>query len=151
MARDCGMVGTARLDEPQVWTAARAIEPATSMPIRNLKLVLQALRSRCHQQPRDTLQEWLGALPPWDGVERLTEWLCDHAGVPKTAYTMAVARLLPVSMVARALHPGIQCRSVVIFEGKQDIGKSRLVKLLAGEEWYRMCLAPWKARKRTCS
>ena len=57
--------------------------------------------------------------------------------MPKTAYTMAVARLLLVSMVARALHPGIQCRSVVIFEGHQNIGKSRLVKLLAGEEWYR--------------
>ena len=75
--------------------------------------------------------------PPGDGTERLTEWLCDHASVLKTPYTMAVARLLPVSMVARALQPGIQCRSVVIFEGPQDIGKSRLVKSLAGEEWYR--------------
>jgi hypothetical protein len=137
VVRDCGMVGTARLDEPQVWTAARAIEPATSMPIRNLKLVASALRSRCHQQPRDMLQEWLGALAPWDGVERLTEWLWDHARVQKTPYTMAVARLLPVSMVARALQPGIQCRSVIIFEGNQDIGKSRLIKTLAGEAWYR--------------
>ena len=31
-----------------------------------------------------------------------------------------------------------QCRSVVIFEGKQDIGKSELVKRLAGEAWYRI-------------
>jgi len=65
VVRDCGMSGTDRLDEAQVWTAARAIERATSMPIRNLKLVLQALRSRCYQQPRDRLQEWLDALPPW--------------------------------------------------------------------------------------
>jgi predicted P-loop ATPase len=50
---------------------------------------------------------------------------------------MAVARLLLVSMVARALHPGIQCRSVIIVEGAQDIGKSKLVKTLAGEAWYR--------------
>jgi hypothetical protein len=137
VVRDCGMVGTARLDEPQVWRAARGIEQHARLPIRNLKLVLSALRSQCVQTPRDLLQEWLAGLPRWDGIERLTEWLCDHAGVPKTPYTMAVGRLLPVSMVARALHPGIQCRSVVIFEGPQDIGKSRLVKLLAGEEWYR--------------
>jgi len=39
--------------------------------------------------------------------------------------------------VARGLHPGIQCRSVVIVEGAQDIGKSRLIKTLAGEAWYR--------------
>jgi Virulence-associated protein E-like domain/Bifunctional DNA primase/polymerase, N-terminal/Primase C terminal 1 (PriCT-1) len=137
VVRDCGMVGTAPLDEAQVWSAARAIEPATRMPIRNLKLVMQALRSRCMEHKRDVLQDWLGTLPPWDGEPRLTEWLCDHASVPKTAYTMAVARLLPVSMVARALQPGIQCRSVVIFEGAQDIGKSKLIKTLAGEAWYR--------------
>jgi hypothetical protein len=138
VVRDCGIVGTAPLDEGQVWAAARAIEPATQMPIRNLKLVMHALRSRCTANKRDVLQEWLASLAPWDGVERLTEWLCDHAGVIKTAYTMAVSRLLPVAMVARALYPGIQCRSVVIFEGKQDIGKSELVKRLADEAWYRI-------------
>jgi putative DNA primase/helicase len=137
LVRNCAMVSDLPLDEPQVWAAARAIEQQTRMPIRNLKLVTSALRSQCHATPRDQLQDWLAALPPWDETPRLTEWLCDHAGVPKTAYTMAVGRLLPVSMVARALHPGIQCRSVVIFEGAQDIGKSRLVKTLAGEEWYR--------------
>jgi predicted P-loop ATPase len=137
LVRDRGMIDTAPLDESQVWRAARAIEQRLTLPIRNLKLVASALRAHCHQHPRDQLKEWLTALPPHDGVARLTEWLNDHAGVPKTAYTMAVARLLPVSMVARALYPGIQCRSVIIFEGAQDIGKSRLVKTLAGEEWYR--------------
>jgi predicted P-loop ATPase len=138
LVRDRGMISTQPLDEVQIWRAARAIEQHARIPIRNLKLVMSALRSQCVQTPRDLLQEWLAALNPWDGVERLTEWLCDHAGVPKTAYTMAVSRLLPVSMVARALHPGIQCRSVVIFEGPQDIGKSELVKRLAGEAWYRI-------------
>jgi predicted P-loop ATPase len=137
IVRDRGMVGTAPLDDTQVWSAARAIEQQTAMPIRNLKLVSSALRAHCHQRPRDVIQAWLHALPAWDGMERLTEWLSDHAGVPKTAYTMAVSRLLPVSMVARGLYPGIQCRSVVIVEGSQNIGKSKLVKTLAGDEWYR--------------
>jgi predicted P-loop ATPase len=60
---------------------------------------------------------------------------------------MAVARLLPVSMVARALHPGIQCRSVIILEGKQDIGKSRLIQTLAGEEWYREVLGTLEGKE----
>jgi predicted P-loop ATPase len=42
-----------------------------------------------------------------------------------------------VSMVARALHPGCQYRNVIIFEGGEDIGKSKLVKALASPEWYR--------------
>jgi hypothetical protein len=137
LVRDRAMVDTAPLGTEDRDRAARTIEQVTGMPIRNLKLVDTALRAHCHQRKRDPLQEQLAALAPWDTVKRLTEWLADHAGVPKTAYTMAVARLLPVSMVARALQPGIQCRSVVILEGAQDIGKSQLVKLLAGEEWYR--------------
>jgi hypothetical protein len=137
VVRDGARVDTSPLDDAQVWQAARALEQHGGIPIRNLRLVASALRSRCHERKRDLLQEWLAALTPWDGIKRLTEYLSDHAGVPKTPYTMAVGRLLVVSMVARALHPGIQCRSVVIFEGKQDIGKSRLVKTLTGEEWYR--------------
>ena len=49
---------------------------------------------------------------------------------------MAVARLLPVSMRPRGLQPGIQCRSVVIFEGPQDIGKSKPLRR-RGEAWCR--------------
>jgi len=137
LVRDRAMVDTSPVDEQAVWRAAQAIEAQTAMPIRNLKLVMSALRSRCHHHPRDLLQEWLKALPPWDETPRLTEWLYDAADVPKTAYTMAVARLWPVSMVARALHPGIQCRSVIIVEGEQDIGKSKLIKTLTGADWYR--------------
>jgi hypothetical protein len=137
LVSDRPMVGELPLTDAQVEQAALQIEQHVHLPIRKLDLVRKALVAQCREQARDVLQDWLVSLPPWDQEPRLTEWLCDHAGVPKTAYTMAVARLLPVSMVARALHPGIQCRSVVIFEGAQDIGKSRLVKTLAGETWYR--------------
>ena len=46
--------------------------------------------------------------------------------------------------------PGIQCRSVVIFEGPQDIGKSKLIKM-AGEAWCREVSGTLKGRKPTCS
>jgi predicted P-loop ATPase len=50
---------------------------------------------------------------------------------------MDISRLLPVSMVARVDKPGCQCRSVVILEGPEDQGKSKLVEALAGRAWYR--------------
>jgi predicted P-loop ATPase len=58
------------------------------------------------------------------------------AGVEKDAYGIDISRLLPVSMVARALNPGCQYRYVVILEGQEDTGKSKLVRTLASPEWY---------------
>jgi putative DNA primase/helicase len=50
---------------------------------------------------------------------------------------MAIARLIPVSMIARALDPGCQYRYVVILCGDEVAGKSKLVRSLASPEWYR--------------
>ncbi len=137
VVREVPMVGDASLSDQQVAEAALAIGQRYGIAIHNLKLVQSALVYVCRLHPRDMLQEWLQALPPWDNTSRLTEWLSDLAGAPKTAYGMAISRLLPVSMVARALHPGCQYRNVVILEGGEDIGKSKLVKALASPQWYR--------------
>jgi hypothetical protein len=135
--RELPMCGTEPLSDAMVGRVALALERLVQIPIRTLRLVQAALVQHCRATPRDVLQEWLHALPPWDRVPRLTEWLSDHAGAPKTAYGMDVSRLLPVSMVARALNPGCQYRNVIILEGPEDLGKSKLVKALAGPPWYR--------------
>lgn len=135
--RELPMVGETPLTDHGVKDAALVLGEREEVPITNLALVQAALVYLCQQHQRDPLQEFLATLPAWDGTERLTEWLSDHAHVPKTAYTMEVSRLLPVAMIARALDPGCQYRSVVIFEGPEDTGKSKLVKALAGAEWYR--------------
>jgi predicted P-loop ATPase len=135
--RELPMCGTEVLSDAMVGRAAIDLERRGGIAIRNLRLVLAALVQHCRARPRDLLQEWLASLPAWDGVERLTSWLHDHAGAPKTAYGMDISRLLPVSMVARATHPGCQYRNVIIFEGDEDLGKSKLVKAVASPVWYR--------------
>jgi predicted P-loop ATPase len=85
---------------------------------------------------RDLLQEWLCALPPWDQVPRLATWLTDVAGVEPTPYGQDVSRLLPTSMVYRAMEPGCICRHVVILEGPEEWAKSTLVQELASEPFY---------------
>ena len=117
--------------------AAFAIERRVSMPIRNLKLVRAAIVAQCRERARDPIKEWLEALAPWDGQPRLLTWMPDYTGAARTAYVQETGRLWLVSMVARALKPGCQCRSVIVLMGEEDIGKSRLVKLLATEAWYR--------------
>jgi hypothetical protein len=135
--RDLLMVGERELDNTMVTEAALALEAQVRMPIRSKHLVPTALTYLCHQQPRDLLREWLAALPPWDGKERLTVWLHDYAHAYAGAYGRDVSRLIPVSMVARALDPGCQYRFVVILEGPENSGKTKLVRALATPAWYR--------------
>jgi predicted P-loop ATPase len=59
------------------------------------------------------------------------------AGAKYDAYGQDISRLIPVSMIARAMKPGCQYRYVVILEGPEDLGKSKLIKALASPEWYR--------------
>lgn len=104
--------------------------------ITNIRMVEQCIHGLCLKFPRDLLQTYLHTRPPWDGIPRLEEWLSDIAETEKTEYGMAISRLIPVSMVARALNPGCLYRYVVILEGLEASGKTSLVQALAGEAWY---------------
>jgi predicted P-loop ATPase len=137
VVRDLRMVGERELDDTLVTKAGLVIEERTRMPIRSKHLLPTAVTYLCHQRPRDLLREWLEALPPWDGWPRLQTWLQTYAHARKDAYGRDVSRLMPVSMVARVMDPGCQYRFVVIFEGPENTGKTKLVRALATPEWYR--------------
>jgi len=134
---DRAMIGEAPLTDALVEQAAATIERDLRMPIRTLRLVRAALVAQCRQRTRDPLKAWLEALPAWDQQPRLGTWLTKYAGAAPTIYAGETGRLWLVSMVARGLQPGCQCRSVIVLMGEEDIGKSKLVKLLASEPWYR--------------
>ena len=76
-------------------------------------------------------------MPPWDKTPRLRTWLQTYAHAPKGAYSEEVSRLTIESLVVRALEPGCQYRYVVIFEGPENAGKSKLVRAIGTPEWYR--------------
>jgi hypothetical protein len=137
LVNDRAMVGAEPLTDAHVEQAALAIEHHVRLPIRKLDLVRKALVAHCRDRQRDPIKEWLASLPPWDGQPRLLTWLPLYTGAVSTAYTRETGRLWLVSMVARAEHPGCQCRSVMVLLGDEDIGKSKLVKTLASEHWYR--------------
>ncbi len=77
----------------------------------------------------------------WDGTKRLETWLIDAAGAEDTPYVRATSRLLLVAAVARIFNPGVKYDQLVIFEGPQGIGKSRLIRHLGGE-WTKDGLPP---------
>ena len=72
----------------------------------------------------------------WDGKPRLATWLHYVAGVVQSPYYALIGRLMIMSMVARAYHPGCQMDYAPVFEGGQGEGKSSLLRVLGGQ-WYK--------------
>ena len=81
------------------------------------------------------VRDWLRSRPPWDGVERLGDWLTDCLGVPKSAYTQRVGRYFLMGMVARVMRPGVKFDYCLVLEGPQGRGKSMALSVLGGE-WF---------------
>jgi putative DNA primase/helicase len=71
----------------------------------------------------------------WDGEPRIDEFFSEFCGTPRDAYHIAVARALFISAVLRILRPGCKVDTMVILEGPQGIGKTKLWIALFSP-WY---------------
>lgn len=75
--------------------------------------------------------------PQWDGIQRLQgeanldPWLVEYCGAKSTPYVRAVGMRTLIAAVARVYKPGCQVDDMLILEGPQGIGKSRLFEALA--------------------
>ena len=82
------------------------------------------------------VMEYLEALPPWDGVERLDTLFIDTLTADDTVYTRMAARKFLCAAVARIYTPGIKFDSIPVLYGGQGIGKSMLFRRLASDAWF---------------
>jgi hypothetical protein len=92
----------------------------------------QAIRFLAEEQRVNPLRRWLKR-NEWDKVKRLDTWLIDFMGTRDNVYNRAIGRKWLISAVARAMEPGIQADHMLIFEGKQGVGKSRAARILGGQ------------------
>lgn len=82
------------------------------------------------------VREYLLSLA-WDGVPRIDSWLTRYAGVEATGYSSAVGRMWLIAAVARVMLKRSICKTMLIFEGQQDAGKSTLLRnLCPNPEWF---------------
>ena len=72
----------------------------------------------------------------WDGLPRTKTWLHDLCGAEDTPYNSFIGRLILVSSIKRIFEPGCKYDTMIILEGEQGIGKSRLCHVLGGD-WYK--------------
>lgn len=81
------------------------------------------------------VRDWLASLE-WDGTPRVDSFATLYLGANDSAYAKAVGRRWMIAAVARVFEPGSKVDSLLALEGKQGIGKSSLLRLLAGPEWF---------------
>jgi hypothetical protein len=94
-----------------------------------------ALRARCVNRSFDPLLDYLNTLK-WDGAKRLDTWLIDYAQAEDTPLNRAIGRKVLIAAVRRARRPGCKFDYIMVLEGDQGIGKSTLVLILAGDDFY---------------
>ena len=81
------------------------------------------------------IRDWLGSLR-WDGVPRIDTWLSEYLGAKPSSFIGAMGSMWLISAVARVYDPGCKVDHMLVLEGPQGIGKSRALRILAGDEYF---------------
>jgi predicted P-loop ATPase len=98
-------------------------------------LVNEAVLVVAEQRRYHPLREYLRGLK-WDGKPRLDLWLHAYFGVADTPYSRAVGAKWMISLAARAFRPGCFVKYLLNLEGSQDLGKSKSLRGLFGDDWF---------------
>ena len=73
----------------------------------------------------------------WDGEDHIRNLLPDYLGVEDTEYQYQVMKLWMMGAVSRIYKPGCKFDYTVIFKGRQGLGKSTFLQLLAlNDNWF---------------
>lgn len=123
-----GRVDTGVLVKIAAWMGpATGLSPRTSM-------IREAIETIAVENEYNPITEYLESVV-WDGVPRIDTWLSKYAGAEDTEYVRLVGVCWLLSAVARAFEPGCQVDNMLILEGDQGIGKSRLIAALCEPEY----------------
>jgi len=78
-----------------------------------------------------SVRDMLNGLPEWDGIHRAAHLLTVFLGADDDEYTNMAWLLFMRGAVARAFMPGCQFDYVLVLVGRQGIGKSTFLRLMA--------------------
>ena len=81
-----------------------------------------------HHHEVDPFKVWLESLPEWDGVGRLDHYLTDVFEAELNSLTTWAAQFIVLGPIQRAYQPGCKLDEMPVLVGKQDIGKSALLR-----------------------
>lgn len=91
--------------------------------------MLLAAKRQCYHP----IKSYLNNLE-WDGTPRVETWLNRYAGVVRRdRYIRDISKIILCAAVARVFSPGCEYHYVLVLEGPQGAGKTRLVRTLGGK------------------
>lgn len=95
------------------------------------------LSYQAHENAFHPVKDYFTSLPAWDGVSRTESWLVNFFGADDTEFNRAIARIVIVAAVRRAVRPGCKFDEMLVLEGPQGGGKSTgLAALCPNREWF---------------
>jgi len=116
--------------EDDYFNAARCLEDRDFKRISTANM-REAFQAAAREQAFDSAQDWLNALPAWDGVDRVGLFLEQAFGVAPSEYTQAISQYVWSALAGRVLEPGVKADMVPVVAGRQGAGKSSVVKAIA--------------------
>lgn len=99
------------------------------------ELILDAVYDACRAHTFDRATDYIRSLE-WDMVPRLDSWISVVYGTEDTDYTRAVGSNFFKGMAKRIIEPGCKFDTVMILEGKQGVGKSTSLSIIASPKWH---------------
>lgn len=130
-----GAAGKPLADEDATEVAAYIGQPETygvSAKPAAVAEVIQAIASQLTFHP---VRTYLDALT-WDNRERIGSDLVTWLGAEPANYTSRALLMTLVSAVARTYSPGCKVDTMLVLEGPQGAGKTRVTRELFGAQWY---------------
>lgn len=95
-----------------------------------------AIKNVAMQNKFHPVRDLLGSLK-WDNAEHIRNLLPEYLGATDSEYNYQVMRLWMVGAVARICQPGCKFDYTIILQGRQGIGKSTFLQLLAlNDQWF---------------
>lgn len=95
-----------------------------------------ALKNVCASAKFHPIKDILDSLE-WDGKEHIRGLLPDYLGVEDSEYSYQVMRLFMIGAVSRIYQPGCKFDYTMILQGKQGLGKSTFLQMLAlSDQWF---------------
>ncbi|MBM3768704.1 MAG: hypothetical protein FJW32_25265 [Acidobacteria bacterium] len=124
---------------PRDWSDADDTRTAIWMQGQGVEvgceLVGKAVQALAMENPVHPLRDWLRSLR-WDGEPRVDRWLVEYLGAASSDYIRSVGRMWLISAVARVIKPGSKVDHAIVLEARQGAGKSRALRILAGDEYF---------------
>lgn len=98
--------------------------------------IKRELLAIAHENPYHPVIDYLDGLE-WDGTPRIDTWLATYCGADDTELNREFGSKLLIAGVRRIKQPGVKFDTMLVLEGPQGAGKSRVAQLLAVRpEWF---------------